>query len=126
MSDDNSPSSGDPETSTPDQQPGQLSHQEYQWCLDHLDEVTRRLNRVVELAEGTTVDDAELRDALARASSSSLYFKQQVTPAENSENHADLGDCPECGASLQVHPEADTWTKGKDCPKCDYGYLEGI
>lgn len=61
----------------------QLTQQEYQWCIDHLDEATRRLDRVAEIVEGTEAasgpNDKDLNDARARATSYLVYLQQQIS-----------------------------------------------
>ena len=40
--------------------------------------------------------------------------------------NVDFGECLECGTALKTHPDRGPRTKGKPCPNCEYGYLEGI
>lgn len=65
--------------------PEQLTEQEYQWSLDHLDEAIRRLDRVAELVDGTEAggrgeDDRDINGARARARSFKVYLENSVTP----------------------------------------------
>jgi len=61
----------------------QLTEQEHQWCVSHLQEATRRLDRVAELVEGTEVasdrNDKDLNDARARATSYLVYLQRQIS-----------------------------------------------
>ena len=69
-----------------------LTQQEYQWCIDHLEEASHRIDRVIDLVEGTDAEDrdprngdSDLRDARARVNSALLHFQQGVTPEETSD-----------------------------------------
>lgn len=68
----------------------QLTQQEYQWCVDHLDEATRRLDRVAELVEGSEAasgrNDKDLNDARARATSYLVYLQRQISAEGDEQN----------------------------------------
>lgn len=56
----------------------ELTEQEYQWAVDHLEESLERIERVAEITGEDPNGDSELADANVRLSSYYHYLTNQV------------------------------------------------
>ena len=60
---------------------GPLSEEEWQTCVNHMDEIERRIERVQDIT-GDHSQDSDLADALSRVRSYSVYLRIQCKPKE--------------------------------------------